>query len=238
MNSISYLEHPWLVLMQLELQLFKRMYTPWSPAAIRSAMVTTADPFDNTLGTIKDLEDHNKPASSLAMGAGHINLNKAIDPGLIYDATAEDYVKLLCGMNYTAKQIHIITKSSTYNCSNPPLDLDYPSFIAFFNPSDASCGTKLEQNFQRTETNVGDANAYYSAKVTPMTGFKVKVVPKKLILKHKYEKRSYKLILQRPQEMEELGVRGALSWVDAEGMHVVRNPIVATKMIPEDHNPC
>lgn len=80
-------------------------------------MITTADQFDNTLSAIKDLGHHDKPASPLAMGAGHINPNKALDPGL-YDATAEDYVKLLCAMNYTAEQIQMIAKSSSYKCSN------------------------------------------------------------------------------------------------------------------------
>ncbi|KAJ0097859.1 hypothetical protein Patl1_28679 [Pistacia atlantica] len=172
-------------------------------------------------------------ASPLAMGAGHINPNKALDPGLIYDATTEDYVKLLCGMNYSAEQIQMITKSSSYKCSNPSsLDLNYPSFIAFFNATDASLGKKLVHNFQRTVTNVGDRKAHYTAKVAPITGFKVNVVPNRLIFEHKYEKRSYKLSIEGPKVMKELVVHGSLSWVDAEGRHVVRSPVVVTRVKP------
>lgn len=36
---------------------------------------------------------------TLDMRAGQINSNKAFDPGLIYDATGQDYVNLLCSLN-------------------------------------------------------------------------------------------------------------------------------------------
>ncbi|KAL5752979.1 hypothetical protein ACOSP7_023159 [Xanthoceras sorbifolium] len=72
-------------------------------------------------------------------------------------------------MNYTAKRIQMITKSSAYNCSNPYLDLNYPSFIAFFNTTEASLSKKFVQTFQRRVTHVGDGEAHYTAKVAPMT---------------------------------------------------------------------
>ncbi|OVA15835.1 Peptidase S8/S53 domain [Macleaya cordata] len=211
--------------------LLKGIHPQWSPAAIRSAMMTTSDTLDNTLNPIKDIGDNYNPASPLAMGSGHVNPNKAMDPGLIYDAKAEDYVSLLCSMNYTTKQIQTITRTSSgYNCSNPSLDLNYPSFIAFFNVNDSSSDTKIVQEFQRTVTNVGDGMSTYTAKLTPMDGIQVTVMPETLVFKDKYEKQSFKVSLEGPKLMKQVVVHGSLSWVEDGGKYVVTSPIVATRL--------
>ncbi|XP_022775182.1 subtilisin-like protease SBT1.9 [Durio zibethinus] len=211
--------------------LIKRAHPDWSPAAIRSALMTNANSLDNTLGPIKDVSNYNLPASPLDIGAGHINPIKALDPGLVYDATPEDYIKLLCAMNYTSKKIRIFTKSS-YNCTSRSLNLNYPSFIVYFNDGQSTSNEKVVQEFQRTVTYVGEAVMAYTAKLTGMDGIKVIVEPQKLVFKQKYEKQSYKLRLEGPKLLKKDVVFGALSWTDDDGKYMIRSPIVATSITP------
>lgn len=191
-------------------------------------MMTTADSLDNTQGPIRDIGRDNNAATPLAMGAGHINPNKALDPGLIYDVTPEDYINLLCGLDFTSQQIKTITRSSSYSCSNPSLDLNYPSFIGYFNRNSSKSDTKRIQEFQRTVTNLGDGMSTYTAKLTPMDKYKVSVAPHKLVFKEKYEKQNYKLRIEGPLLLDNYLVYGSLSWVETSGKYVVKSPIVAT----------
>ncbi|KAF9674664.1 hypothetical protein SADUNF_Sadunf10G0150500 [Salix dunnii] len=73
----------------------KSFHPTWSPDAIKSALMTTAQ---------------------FGYGSGHINPMKAIGPGLIYDAGEEDYVKFLCGLGYSRKQLRPVTRDDS-SCS-------------------------------------------------------------------------------------------------------------------------
>lgn len=218
--------------------LVKAAHPEWSPAAIRSAMMTSSDFLDNTGSLIKDAGDKFRTAMPLAIGSGHVNPNKALDPGLVYDATAQDYVNLLCAMNYTDKQIQVITKTRFNNCSTPSIDLNYPSFIAFFNNPNATkskTAVSWVKEFERTVTNVGAARSMYMAKVTVMEGFRVSLRPKKLVFKEKNEKKMFMLRIESlTSEYSKPGTvveTGYLSWEESGGTgHIVRSPIVVTSL--------
>ncbi|KAI3883826.1 hypothetical protein MKX03_018772 [Papaver bracteatum] len=109
-------------------------------------------------------------------------------------------------------------------------DINYPSFIAFFNVNDSSSDAKMVQEFKRTVTNVGNGASTYMAKLTPMDGIQVTVTPEALVFKEKYEKQSFKVSLEGPKMMKHVVAHCALSWVEVGGKYIVRSPIVATRL--------
>ncbi|GMY30316.1 Subtilisin-like protease [Fagus crenata] len=185
-------------------------------------MMTTADTYDNTHSPIKEDTKKKSIASPLAMGSGQIRPNQALDPGLIYDATPQDYVNLLCSMNLDEKQIMGITRSRNYNCSNPSSDFNYPAFVV------SSCDnrTSIVQNFKRIVTNVGEGATTYKANVTLPEGSTVIVSPTKLIFRNKYEKQSYAVTISFKGNNNGEVSFGDLIWEEENGNHTVRSPIV------------
>ncbi|CAD6260013.1 unnamed protein product [Miscanthus lutarioriparius] len=107
--------------------LIKSKYPDWSPSAIKSAIMTTADPDDRSGKPIVD--EQYVPANLFATGAGQVNPDKALDPGLVYDIAPAEYIGFLCGM-YTSKEVSVIARRSI-DCSTitviPDRMLNYPS---------------------------------------------------------------------------------------------------------------
>ncbi|CAI0460526.1 unnamed protein product [Linum tenue] len=220
--------------------LLKKAHPDWSPAAVRSAIMTTADTTDLSGGPIQDSNPahHGPAATGFAMGAGQVNPNKALHPGLVYDLGSSDYVNLLCAMNFTANQIRAITRSVT-DCSSssaPSSDLNYPSFVAVFSANRSDHVLEL----RRTLTNVDDDQeimaTYYEAHVTALDGFKVRVVPEKLVFKCKGDEQSFKLVLEMESHLKEEDNKpflrsGYLKWIQVGGSkRVVQSPVVATNI--------
>uniref|UniRef100_A0A2N9F2Z7 F-box domain-containing protein n=1 Tax=Fagus sylvatica TaxID=28930 RepID=A0A2N9F2Z7_FAGSY len=71
------------------------MAPEWSPAAIKSAIITTANTVDNTLKPILEMSVEIGISPPIDMGAGQIDPNKALDPGATIDkalvTTPESY---------------------------------------------------------------------------------------------------------------------------------------------------
>ncbi|KAG0475800.1 hypothetical protein HPP92_012641 [Vanilla planifolia] len=80
--------------------LLRGVYPAWSPAAIKSAIMTTAYNLDDAEETIKDLAI-GEASTPFVLGAGHVDPNRALDPGLVYDAGDEDYLAFLCAIGYS-----------------------------------------------------------------------------------------------------------------------------------------
>ncbi|KAK9690779.1 hypothetical protein RND81_09G153300 [Saponaria officinalis] len=214
--------------------LLKSAHPDWSPAMIKSAMMTTASLVNNQRKPMTD-EAGGKPATAYDYGAGHLNLEQALDPGLVYDLTNDDYVNFLCSIGYGSKTIQVITRVPVV-CNMKrkaaPENLNYPSIAVLFPTSSEGV---VRRTFIRTVTNVGDVNSVYKVKVeSPAKGVMITVKPDTLVFNGKVKKLSYTVTVMADSRNLRLGdvgaAFGAVSWLD--GSHVVRSPIVVTQVSP------
>ncbi|KAK3420582.1 hypothetical protein EUGRSUZ_G01432 [Eucalyptus grandis] len=206
--------------------LLKSAHLDWSPAAIRSAMMTTAYILDNANETIIDMTTQ-ASGTPLDLGAGHIDPEKALDPGLIYDIVPEDYINFLCGMNYSAKKIKIISGRSNFSCASATLDINYPSFMVILNNTNTTSVT-----FKRVLTNVADGPASYRATVMTPSSMKATAKPSELCFTSKYDRAEFNLTVEISLEgsiprSNYIGNYGYITWKEINGTHVVRSPIVS-----------
>ncbi|KAJ8526852.1 hypothetical protein K7X08_029329 [Anisodus acutangulus] len=152
--------------------LLKSAHPDWSPATIKSTIMTTSDQFNLEGQPILDQRD--QPTD--IFGAGHVNPSKANDPGLIYDIQPQNYIQYLCGLGYTNKKIGLVVQQ-TIKCSLqssiPEAKLNYPSFSIIL-------GLQT-QNYTRTVTNVSDASSPYVVNITQMQGVLIVVKPTILV---------------------------------------------------------
>jgi subtilisin family serine protease len=68
--------------------LLMQLHPGWSPAVIRSALMTTANP-----AVVR--EDGETPATPWDVGSGRIDPTRAADPGLVLDVSTDEYVRFL-----------------------------------------------------------------------------------------------------------------------------------------------
>ncbi|XP_058213113.1 subtilisin-like protease SBT1.6 [Rhododendron vialii] len=213
--------------------LLKSLHPDWTPAAIKSAMMTTASVTDNRFSLMSD-EATGKASTPYDYGSGHLNLGLAMDPGLVYDITNDDYVSFLCSIGYGPKTIQVITRTPV-NCAMKrpvPENLNYPSIAALFSTSTSD--KPSSKTFIRTATNVGPLNSVYTARVESPKGVTVTVKPPKLVFSEKVRKLMYAVTVTVDSKnlvLDDSGaVYGSLAWLD--GKHVVRSPIVVTQINP------
>ncbi|KAJ3680540.1 hypothetical protein LUZ60_016818 [Juncus effusus] len=198
--------------------LIKKVHPNWTPAAIKSAIMTTAYAYRKD----KPINDYTQlPANYLAMGAGHVDPRKAIEPGLVYDIKPEDYIPYLCGMGITDTLIRTIVSPLRFNtCSQVKKiseeQLNYPSIR--INLKANSTIVKIK----RTVMNVGDALSTYRAKIEVPKGVYASVRPKMLYFTKENEKRRFIITFKKMGEIQE-PAQGQLRWISKK--HVVRSPI-------------
>ncbi|OMP06961.1 hypothetical protein COLO4_07758 [Corchorus olitorius] len=196
--------------------LLKTLHPDWSPSAIKSAIMTSARTRDNTEKAMGDSD--NSKATPFAYGAGHVRPNRAMDPGLVYDLTVEDYLNFLCARGYNQSMIKLFS-DTPYACpqSFSLADFNYPSITVPQLSGSATVSRKVK--------NVGSPGTY-KVRVKSPAGVSVTVNPSTLTFEKHGEEKIFQVTFKAKSSVKG-GVGyafGHLIWSD--GHHYVRSPLV------------
>ncbi|XP_038711320.1 subtilisin-like protease SBT1.8 [Tripterygium wilfordii] len=201
--------------------LLKAAHPDWSPSAIKSALMTTAYTVDNTKSPLRDAAGGGL-SNPWAHGSGHVDPQKALSPGLVYDISTEDYITFLCSLDYTAEHVQIIVKRPNITCSKKfkdPGQLNYPSFSVVFD-------RKRIVRYTRVLTNVGAAGAVYQLAITKPSTVDVQVKPTTLVFKSVGQKQRYTVTFVAKANATSRPEFGSIVWSNA--LNRVSSPVAFT----------
>jgi subtilisin family serine protease len=150
----------------------------WSPAALASAMMTTANTVDHQglplqaqqLSGLGSLVLN--AATPFDFGSGAVNPTAALDPGLIFDAGHDDYIKFLCSVQGVSALAVYNTTGGICSEALPgakPTDLNLPSITI----ADL-LGTRI---VPRMVTNVASESEMYELTWTNPGNVSLSIVP-------------------------------------------------------------
>ncbi|CAD5181667.1 unnamed protein product [Musa acuminata subsp. malaccensis] len=217
--------------------LLKVVHPDWSPAAIKSALVTTAYTTNDRGFPVEAEAIPRKLADPFDYGGGHIDPNRAMYPGLIYDIDPNDYVNFFRYTNRvsnsTSGQNHLKLPSGAIPDlrksgvgSSRTYDLNLPSISI---PDLKETPVKV----RRTVTNVGDTHGRYMAVVQTPAGVKMEVQPSVLHFRASGEKLNFEVTFTPLHKVQGGFTFGSLTWVHRRGKNWVRIPI-AVRIIIRD----
>ncbi len=147
--------------------LLRQAHPEWSPAALKSALMTTAHQGVNQ-------QDGSSPANPFDFGSGHIEPNAANDPGLVYDISDDEYDAFACDSGSPA-----VTQARCDALRDSGLSFE-PS--ALNQPSIAVARLASTRTVSRRVTNVSDETGTYFAAVELPPDIDVQVVPSSLMI--------------------------------------------------------
>ncbi|KAK1280250.1 Subtilisin-like protease [Acorus gramineus] len=160
--------------------LIKQKFPSLSPSAIGSALSTTASLYNKQGGPIMAQRSYSNPdstqtpATSFDMGSGFVNATAALDPGLIFDSSYNDFFFFLCNINGSGPVVLNYTGRSCGSVSTMNgTDLNLPSITI----------AKLNQSriVTRTVTNIAD-NETYSVRCSAPYGVSMSVTPTRFFI--------------------------------------------------------
>jgi len=188
----------------------KSAHRDWTPMMIKSALMTTAyDVLDG--GTPAP---NTNPVLIFRQGAGHVQPNSAVDPGLVYNSGWNDWLAFICATQPQGLDA----------ICNPLWDAGYSKDASDLNVASIAIGDLAgTQTVKRKVTNVSGKDLTVSANVTGMAGFTVSVSPATLELKAGATK-SFTVTFTRTTATLNAYTGGQLYWTG--GGYTVRSPIV------------
>ncbi|GLT76389.1 hypothetical protein SLA2020_480520 [Shorea laevis] len=139
--------------------LVKQKHPHWSPAAIKSALMTTSTKLDRAGKPLQAEQYSETEATKLVeatpfdCGSGHVNPKAALDPGLIFDADFEDYLGFLC--TTPGIDTHEIKNYTSTPCN---FTMGHPSNLN--TPTITISHLVGSQTVTRTVTNVAEEETY------------------------------------------------------------------------------
>ena len=188
--------------------LLRQAHPTWSPAAVKSALMTTA------FSTLNDgVAGASNGLLPWSQGAGHVDPNKAVDPGLVYDAGKADFVQYQCKVNKA-----LVTPASdctTFGTLDETYNLNLPSITV--------AAVQGSVTVRRKVTNVGASTATYNASAA-VPGFSSVVTPSQLTLAPGATA-SFTVKLTATTAPSAVWQFGSLTWSD--GVHTVKVPVSA-----------
>jgi subtilisin family serine protease len=160
----------------------------WSPAAVKSAMMTTASDLR--------LADGTRNTDVFATGAGQVDPARVLDPGLVYDASLEDYLAFIQGTGMELGMPGIGTTK--------PRDMNVPSFAL----------GNLAGKIEVTRTVTALTPGLYKA-TADVPGVKVSVTPAVLNFSAAGEQRTFKVSFENQDAPLGQFATGSLTWQGA-----------------------
>jgi len=189
--------------------LLKQAHPTWSPAAIKSALMTTGS---NTLSDgLTGMENGMLP---WAQGAGHVNPNLATNPGLVFVNSNIDWIRYQCKVNKAA--VSPASDCTTHGTLDETYNVNLPSITV-----GAVTGSTT---VTRKVTNVGGATATYTPTMVAPTGFTAVVTPSSLTVANGATG-TFTVKLTAAGAAENVWGYGSLTWSD--GTHNVKIPVTA-----------
>ncbi|CAA0396037.1 unnamed protein product [Arabidopsis thaliana] len=198
--------------------LLKSLHPKWSPAAVRSALVTTAWRTSPSGEPIFAEGSNKKLADPFDYGGGLVNPEKAAKPGLVYDMGIVDYIKYMCSAGYNDSSISRVLGKKT-KCPIPK-----PSMLDINLPSITIPNLEKEVTLTRTVTNVGPIKSVYRAVIESPLGITLTVNPTTLVFKSAAKRvLTFSVKAKTSHKVNTGYFFGSLTWSD--GVHDVIIPV-------------